>query len=183
MERKIGEIFEYNGEWYQCVGGTCRNCSFYYDTVCKNITAVGRTTIGNCHCSLRTDHKSVIFKKLEKVGEPFYTGFYWSWVQKYKLYENNATGEYPKCHFGADYVLIEIKQTKEDLEEKKLNLKPFDRVLVRDLDFNIWYNDIFSFRDKDGRYMCIGNKWDECIPYNEQTAHLLGTTDNFEDNK
>ena len=37
MERKIGEIFEFCGEWYQCVGGTCRNCSFYYDTVCKNI--------------------------------------------------------------------------------------------------------------------------------------------------
>ena len=76
MERKIGEIFEYNGEWYQCVGGTCRNCSFYYDTVCKNITTIGRTTIGNCHCSLRTDHKSVIFKKLEKTGIPFSCNYY-----------------------------------------------------------------------------------------------------------
>ena len=73
---------------------------------------------------------------------------------------------------------------KLGIEEKpKCEFKPFDRVLVRDLDFNIWYNDIFSFRDKDGRYICIGNKWDECIPYNEETAHLLGTTDNFEDNK
>ena len=73
---------------------------------------------------------------------------------------------------------------KLGIEEKpKCEFKPFDRVLVRDLDFNIWYNDIFSFRDKDGKYMCIGNKWDECIPYNEETAHLLGTTDNFEDNK
>lgn len=70
---------------------------------------------------------------------------------------------------------------KLGIEEKpKCKFKPFDRVLVRDLDFNIWYNDIFSFRDKDGRYMCIGNKWDECIPYNEQTAHLLGTTENYE---
>lgn len=70
---------------------------------------------------------------------------------------------------------------KLGIEEKpKCEFKPFDRVLVRDLDFNIWYNDIFSFRDKDGRYMCIGNKWDECIPYNEQTAHLLGTTENYE---
>lgn len=65
-------------------------------------------------------------------------------------------------------------------EKPKCEFKPFDRVLVRDLDFNIWYNDIFSFRDKDGRYMCIGNKWDECIPYNEETAHLLGTTENYE---
>lgn len=30
MERKIGEIFEYNGEWYQCVENeNCRLCSFY----------------------------------------------------------------------------------------------------------------------------------------------------------
>lgn len=35
MERKIGEIFEYNGEWYQCVECThgivdvCKGCSFY----------------------------------------------------------------------------------------------------------------------------------------------------------
>lgn len=36
MERKVGEIFEYNGEWYQCVeqpkqydcATVCRLCSF-----------------------------------------------------------------------------------------------------------------------------------------------------------
>lgn len=28
MERKIGEIFEYNGEWYQCGEGRCRDCYF-----------------------------------------------------------------------------------------------------------------------------------------------------------
>ena len=83
MERKIGEIFECNGEWYQCVGGTCRNCICYYDTVCKNITTIGRTNFGNCHCSLRKDHKSVIFKKLEKVGEPY--EHYGKLYQCYKL--------------------------------------------------------------------------------------------------
>ena len=26
-ERKIGEIFEYNGDWYQCIkGNTCNDC-------------------------------------------------------------------------------------------------------------------------------------------------------------
>ena len=30
MERKIGEIFEYNGEWYQCVIGChCNDCAFH----------------------------------------------------------------------------------------------------------------------------------------------------------
>ena len=115
MEHKIGEIFEYNGEWYQCLESSSCRCDY-----------CDYGEVGDCHkiaCihSERSDDKEVYFKKLKKVGEPFYTGFYCSWVQKYKLYENNATGEYPKCHFGADYVLIEIKQNKEDMGEKKTN--------------------------------------------------------------
>ena len=133
MERKIGEIFEYKGEWYQCVGGTCRNCSCYYDSVCKNITTIGSTNFGNCHCSLRTDHKSVIFKKLEKVGEPFSTQYNGRRliIQKYKL--ENKLAILPDSHwitFDGDsqgcIINIEIKQNKEDMEENKLNLKPFD---------------------------------------------------------
>lgn len=105
MERKIGEIFEYNGEWYQCVGGTCRNCSFYYDTVCKNITTIGSTNFGNCHCSLRTDHKSVIFKKLEKDGFAI------------KIKQNKEDMEEKKIqHYDCFF----------DREPSKSNLKPFD---------------------------------------------------------
>jgi len=105
MERKIGEIFEYNGEWYQCVGGTCRNCSFYYDTVCKNITTIGSTNFGNCHCSLRTDHKSVIFKKLEKDGFAI------------KIKQNKEDMEEKK---------IQHYDCFSDREPSKSNLKPFD---------------------------------------------------------
>jgi len=127
MERKIGEIFEYNCEWYQCVGGTCRNCSFYYDAVCKNITTIGSTNFGNCHCSLRTDHKSVIFKKLEKVGEPFTCNIHGDerlvWMQEYKLYDVNFCKENALLMYVSDYkhkrIAIEIKQNKEDMEEKK----------------------------------------------------------------
>lgn len=123
MERKIGEIFELGSEWYQCVGGTCRNCTFYYDTVCKNITTIGSTNIGNCHCSLRTDHKSVIFKKLEKVGEPI---IYMS--RTFQKLKSPDTERCKYCYFGnqvcnpqlcgEESFLVEIKQTKEDMEEK-----------------------------------------------------------------
>ena len=137
MEWKIGEIKQVNGEWYQCVGGTCRNCSFYYDTVCKNITTIGSTNFGNCHCSLRTDHKSVIFKKLEKVGEPYQyiNGIYQEYKATLPFFIRNAT--YIETVNG---FAIKIKQNKEDMEEKKIqhydcffdrelsksNLKPFD---------------------------------------------------------
>ncbi len=121
MERKIGEIFEHNGEWYQCVGGTCRNCSFYYDTVCKNIITIGSTNFGNCHCSLRTDHKSVIFKKLEKVGEPY--EFDGHLFQSYRTFEEPIfTENYATVRElgNNSKISIEIKQNKEDMEEKNL---------------------------------------------------------------
>lgn len=124
MDWKVGEIFEYSGEWYQCVVAIqgCRECSFRTQDYC--------TRYSECFSVVRSDGMSVIFKKLEKVGEPFYTGFYSSWVQKYKLYENNATGEYPKCHFGADYVLIEIKQNKDMEENTNVEQTPLEKLVI-----------------------------------------------------
>nr|DAQ41469.1 MAG TPA: methyltransferase-like protein [Caudoviricetes sp.] len=121
MERKIGEIFEHNGDWYQCVGGTCRNCIFYYDTVCKNITTIGSTNFGNCHCSLRTDHKSVIFKKLEKVGEPYISSRNKKRYQLYRFFCLPITKDMRIEIGGTNCVGIEIKQNKENMEEKKDN--------------------------------------------------------------
>ena len=122
MERKIGEIFEYNSEWYQCVGGTCRNCSFYYDTVCKNITTIGSTNFGNCHCSSRTDHKSVIFKKLEKVGEPFtIVGKLYQHYKVFDIYNVCGDGFWCVHNYKAKTLTIEIKQNKEDMEAKNNN--------------------------------------------------------------
>ena len=159
MERKIGEIFKHNGEWYQCVGGTCRNCSFYYDTVCKNITTIGSTNFGNCHCSLRTDHKSVIFKKLEKVGEPYerYLASNNSIkVQRYRLpYRCAILPKEPIILIEPNFknsIEIEIKQTKEDMEEKKLNLKPFDIQKARE------GNPVCTRDGRKARIICFDRK-------------------------
>ena len=80
---------------------------------------LGSTNFGNCHCSSRTDHKSVIFKKLEKVGEPY--EFDGHLFQSYHTFEvpifteNYATVR----EFGNNSkISIEIKQDKEDMEEK-----------------------------------------------------------------
>lgn len=56
--------------------------------------------------------------------------------------------------------------------------KPFDKVLVRDDPNQKWTVDIFSYynqEDNDYPYICIGNYYCHCLPYNEQTAHLVGT--------
>lgn len=63
-ERKIGEIFEYNDEFFQCVESSgCALCAFN-ETDCDDIDT------GCCEVNTRSDRKSVIFKRLEKVGGP-----------------------------------------------------------------------------------------------------------------
>lgn len=69
----------------------------------------------------------------------------------------------------------------------KIELKPFDKVLCRNSKDDTWEADFFARltrKDIDytqsGKYLCVGDLWMYCIPYNEETAHLLGTTDDWE---
>ena len=58
-------------------------------------------------------------------------------------------------------------------------LKSFDRVLVRD-EGNHWDCDLFSYisnRNIHHLYGTITSFYDFCIPYNDDTKHLVGTTD------
>lgn len=58
----------------------------------------------------------------------------------------------------------------------KHQFKPFDKVLVRNGDSDIWDCNIFNRIDEDGEYYCIDCEcWEQCIPY-EGNEHLLGTT-------
>ena len=130
MERKIGEIFEYNGEWYQCVVAIdgCRECSFRAQDYC--------TRHSECFSDVRSDGIPVIFQKLEKVGEPIIVNGKNVQLLKttiancdncafYKDVNCDFTCYPRKCYGGEEGTYVEIK-TKEDMEEKKLNLKPFD---------------------------------------------------------
>ena len=55
-------------------------------------------------------------------------------------------------------------------------LQPFDKVLVRDDDC-YWTADLFSHIDDgiSGKICCSCFRWRQCIPYNEETKHLVGT--------
>ena len=165
MERKIGEIFEYNGEWYQCVEGVvCLYCSFSQDGCTCDIN--GKL---NCTRNGRNDDKSVVFKKLEKVGEPY--EFDGHLFQSYRTFEVPIfTENYATVRESGNNskISIEIKQNKEDMEEKKLNLKPFDiqkaregkpvctrdgrkaRILCYDFKKNERYPILAAVENKDG---------------------------------
>ena len=65
---------------------------------------------------------------------------------------------------------------KKDKFDPK-TLQPFDRVLVRDYIGDSWACNIFShIQDNSFPYSCIlDSNWHYCIPYNEDTKHLVGT--------
>lgn len=58
--------------------------------------------------------------------------------------------------------------------------KPFDRVITRTPD-TPWTANFFSHIDSDGIKNCIDDKYIMCLPYNEETAKLIGTTKSLKD--
>ena len=65
----------------------------------------------------------------------------------------------------------------------KVELKPFDKVLVRNRNTQRWNVDLFGFKSGDGVnifYHCVGSSWNFCIPYIGNES-LLGTTKGLED--
>lgn len=68
---------------------------------------------------------------------------------------------------------------KKDKFDPK-TLKAFDRVLVRHECYHRWRCEFYSYiRDDNGGYpyVAISGAYKRCIPYNEETKHLVGTTD------
>ena len=66
---------------------------------------------------------------------------------------------------------------KEEFDPK--TLQQYDKVLVRDSLNDTWGCSLFSHIIKNDNfpYKCVGNAFVYCIPYNDKTKHLVGTTD------
>ena len=66
---------------------------------------------------------------------------------------------------------------KERFDPK--TLQPFDKVLILDT-YDVWQIEIFSHirgTDADLWYQCLDSYYSICIPYNDETKHLIGTTE------
>lgn len=136
-----------------------------------------------------------IFKK--KIQKSASTLYYASLDADYNsLYYNNAVEDVHGSRLAIeeekqqlfDALAKEGKRWNPDTKQiedlsKGYEFKAFDKVLVRDFDDREWKADFFSHNrlvdDSDYRFSCVGNMWRHCIPYNEETAHLLGTTDEW----
>ena len=63
-------------------------------------------------------------------------------------------------------------------DEPKHEFKPFDRVIVRQNDTNMWWCGTFSHIDDNKKYCSIGGTaYNQCLPYDEY-KHLAGTCNN-----
>lgn len=71
--------------------------------------------------------------------------------------------------------------------KKEYNFKPFDKVIVRDRGIydSKWLISFFSHYDSNNEkfpYVCVNDcRYNYCIPYNEETSKLIGTTDEYKD--
>lgn len=97
-------------------------------------------------------------------------------------------GRYLSC-FNGECILLPSKDQRDWskftapwLKKKKFDpktLQPYDKVLVRCFGSHIWKVDFYSHKGegKELPYICIGNIYKCCIPYNDDTKHLVGTTE------
>lgn len=82
--------------------------------------------------------------------------------------------KYYNGKYNPDTLQVEPAKTK-------CPFKPFDKVLARFSKLAGWTVDLFSHYNEgcETPYVCISGPKELCIPYNEHTAHLLGTTDPY----
>ena len=74
---------------------------------------------------------------------------------------------------------------KTKVEKFDINtLQPFDKILAREDNKQLWVCDFFSHIDNDDSdefIVSLCSSYDFCIPYNEETKHLLNTREDCPD--
>lgn len=109
---------------------------------------------------------------------------------KLAKYSIQSTLSYCKMK-NEDSIRIAKEKIDELLKEEKAanspdhTFQPFDKVLVRDDERENWKPTLFGFKSKeeddDFTYATLSGCYAQCIPYNEETKHLLGTTEPYKE--
>lgn len=138
----------------------------------------------NCIFILRSEYK-------DGDERAFYYAFY-NADDKYTLDEYGNTKVHYSLRLATDsekqqlFDALSKKGKRWDAKKKaivdlkpKAELKPFDKVLVRDRKSDNWRVNLFGCIDKYGYYRCVYANWVYCIPYIGNES-LLGTTKDVE---
>ena len=139
-----------------------------------NSTAAIKCSLGGNIVSLSdiADILGVSFKRIRRIVYMLNNG--------YDMNEILSLSKKDDSFMFAEETYAEKKQVV-DLKIKWITPKPFDRVITRKAYDDIWTANIFSHMNSCGEYVTIGcaGGYHYCIPYNDETAHLIGTTDEW----
>ena len=94
--------------------------------------------------------------------------FYLNHLGQYNVYEENV----------GECLLFPSKDVRDwSNYQLPCDFKPFDKVVVRD--DGLWHINFFEryLPGEESPYECLHGVWKHCLPFNEETAKLIGTTD------
>mgnify|MGYP006327541241 CR=1 FL=1 len=130
-----------------------KNKDFEYHVA---LTASGEITIPTSHCAWCNKDSGVKYATKEERQQLF-----------------DALAKEGKRWNSDKKAIVDLKP--------KWTPKPFDNVITRVHNKAIWTANIFSHIDQHGKYVTIGciSGYTYCLPYNDETAHLIGTTDEW----
>lgn len=106
-------------------------------------------------------------------------------IQRNMLRDSLKVGNHPKAKeyierfFGADEI---SNLSNSEKIGKNYKFEPGQSVIGVDGGCE-WRYDLFSHYNSDrqnGCYVCSGRSYSKCLPFNEQTKHLIGTSSNQE---
>ena len=60
MERKVGDVFTFNGKQLEVIEGDCDNCYF------RNLNCLSSECVDLGECTFRNDGKTICFKLIKK---------------------------------------------------------------------------------------------------------------------
>lgn len=74
---------------------------------------------------------------------------------------------------------------EEIAEFNKPGFKPYDKVIVRNDNDGIWFCNFYAFYDvknspEHPHYTISDGPYSQCVPFNEKTKHLIGTSDPYQ---
>ena len=215
MERKIGEIFEYEGKKLRveadkdseckrcCLNESCPDINQKIIGECVNIHRQDKTSVvfveindehpqdlNLCkilkYCPIGTKFWSPLLGEVElsfihgsSVSVRYYTGGIWDINSDGTTTLGGVTSPeimlFPSRE-QRDWTKVKYEPKKEKFDPK--TLKAFDKVLVNN-ENNTWQVELFSHMCQYGPnnwyYQCAGDYYYRCLPYNDDTKHLLGT--------
>lgn len=102
-----------------------------------------------------------------------------------EVFEMNKSLREHYLQWNAEKKCVEPLPNEEEQTASRFKFEPFDKVLVRDGDNDSWQPAFFSVLKEDGAEKFgvidgyIPTFYCQCIPYNDDTKHLLGTYDPY----